>query len=182
MELISHHQQEEFRKGRKETPRVCPLPRIPLASIHLGWAMREPPGKTELEWLAKDHLETNPITIKPETASHAAEQFSWVPLSYCSPPGSPFPIKSLVLSARVSPQTIHFRVLDKSPVSSPGRGPPSCNILFTMLTIVNNTVITNLKVAKRVDLKCSCHTPKNIIIYEVIDMLTNIQFNKMSPI
>ena len=36
-------------KGQKETPRVCPLPRIPLASIHLGWAMRAPPGKTELE-------------------------------------------------------------------------------------------------------------------------------------
>ena len=39
----------------------------------------------------------------------------------------PFPIKSLALSADVSPQTIHFRVLDKSPVSGPGRGPPSCN-------------------------------------------------------
>ena len=39
----------------------------------------------------------------------------------------PFPIKSLALSAHVSPQTIHFRVLDKSPVSGPGRGPPSCN-------------------------------------------------------
>ena len=71
--------------------------------------------------------ETNPITIKPETASHMAEQFSWVPLPYCSPPGCPFPIKSLALSAHVSPQTIHFRVLDKSPVSGPGRGPPSCN-------------------------------------------------------
>ena len=35
-ELISHHQQEEFGKGQKETPRVRPLPRIPLASIHLG--------------------------------------------------------------------------------------------------------------------------------------------------
>ena len=89
--------------------------------------MRAPPGKTELEWLAKDHPETNPITIKPETASHAAEQFSWVPLPYCSPPGCPFPIKSLALSAHVSPRTIHFWVLDKSPVSGPGRGPPSCN-------------------------------------------------------
>ena len=27
----------------------------------------------------------------------------------------------------MSPRTIHFRVLDKSPVSGPGRGPPSCN-------------------------------------------------------
>ena len=83
---------------------------------------------SELEWLAKDHPETNPITIKPETeASHAAEQFSWVPLPYCSPPRCPFPIKSLALSAHVSPRTIHFWVLDKSPVSGPGRGPPSCN-------------------------------------------------------
>ena len=127
MELISHHQPEEFGKGQKETPRVCPLPRIPLASIHHGWAMRAPPGKTELEWLAKDNPETNPITIQSETASHVAEQFSWVPLPYCSPPGCPFPIKSLALSAHMSPRTIHFQVLDRSPVSGPGRGPPSCN-------------------------------------------------------
>jgi len=39
--------------------------------------------------LAKDHQETNPIPIKLETASHVAEQFSWVPLPYCSPPGKP---------------------------------------------------------------------------------------------
>ena len=79
------------------------------------------------EWWAKDNPETNPITIKPETASHVTEPFSWVPLPYCSPPGCPFPIKSLALSAHVSPRTIHFRVLDKSPVLGPGRGPPSCN-------------------------------------------------------
>ena len=55
-----------------------------------------------------------------------AELFSWIPLPYCSPPGCPFPIKSLALSAHVS-RIIHFRVLDKSPVSGPGRGPSSCN-------------------------------------------------------
>ena len=71
---------------------------------------------SESERLAKDHPETNPITIKPKTASHVAELFSWVPLPYCSPPGCPFPIKSLALSADVFPRTIHFRVLDKSPV------------------------------------------------------------------
>ena len=80
--------------------------------------------------MAKDHPETNPITIKLETVSHAAEQFSWISLPYCSPPGYPFPIKSLALSAYVSPRTIHFRVLDKSPVSGPGRGPPSNNIVL----------------------------------------------------
>ena len=44
---------------------------------------------SELEWLAKDNPETNPITIKPKTASHVAELFSWAPLPYCSLPGCP---------------------------------------------------------------------------------------------
>ena len=69
---------------------------------------------SESERLAKDNPETNPSTIKPKTSSHVAEQFSWVPLLHCSPPRFPFPIKSLALSAHVSPQTIHFPVLDKS--------------------------------------------------------------------
>ena len=41
---------------------------------------------SQSEWLAKDNLETNPITIKPETASHVTEQFSWLLLPYCNPP------------------------------------------------------------------------------------------------
>ena len=36
---------------------------------------------SELEWLAKDHPETNPITIKPETARHGQS----------SSPGFPHP-------------------------------------------------------------------------------------------
>ena len=83
---------------------------------------------SEPEWLAKDIPETNPITIKPETSSHVAELFSWVPLPYCSPLRCPFPIKSLALSAHVSPWTIHFRVLGKSPVSGPGRGPVAATV------------------------------------------------------
>ena len=82
---------------------------------------------SESEWLAKDNPETNPIIIKPKTGSHMAEQVSWVPLPYCSPPGWPFPIQSLALSAHVYLQTIHFWVLDKSPLLGPGRGPPFCN-------------------------------------------------------
>ena len=124
MELISHHQPEKFGKGQKETPRVRTPPRIPLGSIHLGWAMCAPPGKTELEWLAKDHPETNPITIKPDTVSHTAKQFSWVPLSYCSPLGCPFPIKSLALSAHVSPWTIHFQSVRQEPSFGPWKGSP----------------------------------------------------------
>ena len=85
---------------------------------------------SESEWLAKHKPETNPTTIKRETASHKAEKFSWVSLPYCSPPGCPFPIKSLALSAHVSLQTIHFWALDKSSLLGPGRGPPSCNIFL----------------------------------------------------
>ena len=104
--------------------------------------------------MAKDNLETNPITIAPETVSHVTEQFSWVPLPCWSLPRCPFPVKSLALSAYVSPRTIHFRVLDKSPVSgpiihfrvldkNPRRGPSSCNkwrlwwgLFFTAMDIL----------------------------------------------
>ena len=95
------------------------------------------------EWLAEDNLETNPITIKPKTASYVVELFSWVPLSYCSPLGCSFPIKYLALSAHVFPQTIHFQVLDKSPVSGPGRGPPSCNSLVSLLSKGLSRVFSN---------------------------------------
>ena len=43
---------------------------------------------SELEWLAKDHLETNPIIIKPKTVTHVAEQFSWVPYPTALHPGA----------------------------------------------------------------------------------------------
>ena len=68
----------------------------------------------------------NATTINPETVSHVAEQF-WILLPCCSPPGHPFLIKSFALSVRVSPRTIHFLMLDKSPLLGPGRGLPSGN-------------------------------------------------------
>ena len=113
------------RSKRDTNPYVLPtsqtLPRWNPSWLIDAWATRKDP---ESEWLARDNTETIPITIKPETVSHVAEQFSWVPLPSCSPPGCPFPIKPLALSAHVSPWTIHFRVLDKSPLSGPGRGSP----------------------------------------------------------
>ena len=124
MELTSYHQPEEFGKGQKEredaSPYVLPTSQNPfcwnpswLSNVH---ATRKDP---ESEWLARDNRQTNPITIKPETVSHMAEQFSCVPLPSCSPPGRTFPTKSLALSAHVSPRTIRFQVLDKSPLGSP---------------------------------------------------------------
>ena len=82
-----------------------------------------PPERTLSQAKQGDWLETtqkaNIITIKPETAIYMTEQFSWVPLPSCSCPGHPFPIKSLTLSARVSPWTIHFQVLDRSSLLGP---------------------------------------------------------------
>ena len=95
---------------------------------------------SESEGLARDNPETNSITIKPETACHVAEQFSWILLPYCSLPGHPFPVKSL---AYVSPQIIHFWVLGKSPLSDPGRSPPSCNI--SQENFINDHMIIRIR-------------------------------------
>ena len=119
LELISHHKLEEFGEGQKEMPHVWAPPRIRLDGPHRGWT----PGRTLSQ---NDWLKTTRKLI-PSPWNPVAEQFSWVPLTYFSPPRCPFPIKSLALSAQVSPQTIHFQVLDKSPVAGPGRGPHSCN-------------------------------------------------------
>ena len=69
---------------------------------HSSWLNKACTTKkdSESELLAKDNRETNPITIKPETASHVTELFSWVLLPYCFPPGCPFPNK---ISCFVSP-------------------------------------------------------------------------------
>ena len=78
---------------------------------------------SESEWLAKDNPETNPIIIKPKTGSHMAEQVSWVPLPYCSPPGWPFPIQSLALSAHVSSDN-SFLSVRQEPTFGPWKGSP----------------------------------------------------------
>ena len=108
-----------------------------------GYGTNKPPPTGRVREMSKgdnacpstsqNPIRPNPITIKPETASHVTAQFSWVPLPYCSPPRCPFPIQSLALSACVSPQTIHFWILDKRHFSGPGNSPPSCNRLILRL-------------------------------------------------
>ena len=124
-------------RERSEGDTTCPTSSQNPSLWHPSWLNKACTTRkdSESEWLAKDNPETNPVTIKPKTASHETQLFSWVPLPYCSLPGCPFPIKSPALSADVSPRTIHFWVLDKSPVSGPGRGPLSCNnwIFFLLL-------------------------------------------------
>ena len=77
-------------KGERRHQSECP-PRILLAEEEPLWlsdacATRKDP---ESEWLARDNPETHPITIKPETSSHTAEQSSWVPLPAALHPGAP---------------------------------------------------------------------------------------------
>ena len=124
-ELISHHQPEEIGKEWKEMPHVLPPPGVLLAEIHLGWAMRVAQEGPWVRIIGQRQPETRPIThCKTRDWEPCGREFLRVPLPCHSPPWHPFPIKSVALSAQVSPQTIHFWVLDKNPLSGPGRGPP----------------------------------------------------------
>ena len=61
------------------------------------------------EKLTKDNLETDPIATEAETANRLWQSCSpGFPYPNCSPPGCPFPVKSVALLARVAPQTIPF--------------------------------------------------------------------------
>ena len=100
--------------------------RILLAGIPFGSAMREPPGRALGQNDRQRQPRNEPLTVKPETASHVVEQFSWVPSPWCLLPGEPL-LNKASLSTCLSPQTIHSKALDKSPLPSPGRGSPSCN-------------------------------------------------------
>ena len=123
-------------------------PRIHLCGIHLDWVMCTPPERTpgQNDW-PKDNLETNPITIKPETVSHEVEQFFWFPLPYWSLL-RPFPVKSLALSAHVFPQIVDFQGLEKSPFWALDRVLSSSNIYIPqILTLFLNHItlwISNL--------------------------------------
>ena len=99
-------------RERSKGDTTCATPSQNPSRWHPSWLNKVCTTRkdSELEWLTNDNPKTNPITIKPKTVSHVAEQFSWVPLPSCSPPGCPFPIKSLALSAHVSPWIIRFRV------------------------------------------------------------------------
>ena len=76
---------------RSKWDTTCPTTSQNPSCWHPSWLSNARVTKdSESEWPAKDNPETNPITIKPKTQSHVAEQFSWVPLPYCSPLGLPF--------------------------------------------------------------------------------------------
>ena len=116
-------QPEGLRKGQKETPYVRPPPRILLSGVHLGWTRPAPPGRrlSQNDGLKK----TQRLIPSPENPRLRAMWQSSSPgfPSLLLSTRAPFPNKiSCFVSTCVS---FHFWVLDKSPVSGPGRGPPS---------------------------------------------------------
>ena len=128
VELTRYHQPEEFGKSQKErgnTSSYVLLTSQNPSCWNPSWLSNADVTSKDLEseWLARDNMETNSITIKPQTVSHVVEQFSWVPLLCCCLPGHPFPTRSLGLSVCVSPLTSYFQVFDKSRLSDPGRDP-----------------------------------------------------------
>ena len=139
----------------EETPCVLLPPRILLAGILLGWAMHVPLDRTlsQINWPKI----TQKLTLSPSSPRLWAIWKSSPPGSPHphSPPGHPFTIKSLALSARVPPPTICFWVLDKSPLWGPGRGSPSWNkfenlIGFIGQAIMNSAVSSHYKGSLRV--------------------------------
>ena len=120
---------QERSNGDRRHQSACPT-NLPetfwLDSIVPEWCACHQKGPW-VRMIGQRQPETNLITITPETANHKAERSSWVPSPSCFPPGRPFPVKFLAWSARVSPWTIHFQVLDKSPVWALEGKLPSCN-------------------------------------------------------
>ena len=115
----------ERSKGERRCCYICLIDLVEsflLESILAEWRM--PPEFTMKEWLARDHLEANPIPIKSETEPYGKAVLLG-PFTLLPSTQVPLPPKSLALSVCVSPQTIHFWVWGKSLLS--GRGPPSCS-------------------------------------------------------
>ena len=131
MELISHHQQGEFRKGQKMTPHVQPPPRIFLdASILAEQGMDLFTRKdSESEWLVKDNLETNPIIVKPNLKP-CGRAVLLGSLTFLLSTRAPLPNRlSCFVGICVSLDS-SFPSVRREPTFRPWKGSPSCNNTF----------------------------------------------------
>ena len=81
-----------FSLSQHQGPCQCPSHQVAPSFWHPPWLNKACTTRkdSESEWLAKDNPETNPITIKPETARHIAKLISWVPLATALHPGALF--------------------------------------------------------------------------------------------
>ena len=131
--LIGHHQLGEFGKGQKVTP-PCPTTSQNPSHWHPSWlnkacATRKDP---ESEQLAKDNPETNPITIKPETASTKAVQSILASLTRLLSAQVPLPNKvSCFVSRNVSLDN-SFPSVTQEPTFGPWKGFPFLQQITTL--------------------------------------------------
>ena len=82
-ELTSHHQPGKVKRRHHVSDHLPESSLLASILTEQRWATRKDP---ELEWLTRDNPETNPVTIKPKTESHLAEQvdsFTLYPLPLC---------------------------------------------------------------------------------------------------
>ena len=124
---------EEFGRGRKEEGGDG-RHALPTSQKPSRW---NPPWLGDVRATRKE-LQSDPAWAKQDDWPETTRKLTPLPeklrlratrvlFPCCSPPRHPFLTKSFALSVGVSPRTIHFQVLDTSPLSGPGRGPPSCN-------------------------------------------------------
>ena len=113
----NYHQTEEFRKRWKGDATCLTTSQNPFR-WHPSWlsnacfSSKDP----ESERLPRDHPETNPIPVRPETASHGQSSSPGLPYPAALRPGA-LPSKVLcAVSTAVSPDS---GVLDKSPLVFP---------------------------------------------------------------
>ena len=123
MGLISHHQPEVWKRSKGDT--TCPTNSQNPSHLHPSWLNRActTSKDSESERLAKDNPETNPITIKPKTASHGrAVLLGSLPLLLSTQ--APFPNKiSCFVSTCVSSEN-SFPSVKQEPSFRPRKGSP----------------------------------------------------------
>ena len=142
-EEIRHRKEYAAAKSLQSCPTLCdptegsppgsPVPGI-LQARTLEWVAISFSNawkwKVKVKSLSRVRLLATPWTAAyqgpPSMGLARQEDWSGVPSPSPFHLGT-FPKKSLALSACASHWTIHFRVLDKSPLSGPGRGSPFYN-------------------------------------------------------
>ena len=131
---------EGLKGGRRCHPITlsCQPPRILFTGIRFGCKMYAPPGSTLSQTKCGHKHDDWPETTQNLSPLHKTWdcEARGRAVSLGSLTQVPFSIKSLALSARMSPQIIHFWMLDKSPLWGSGRGAPSCNTFFCLMFTV----------------------------------------------
>ena len=141
---------QERSKGDATSPTISQI-----ASILAEQCLRHQEGPW-VRMTGQDNPETNPITPKPETVDHKAEQFSWLPWPSCSLPRHPFPS---TVSHLVSTDSLFLTqtVLHKCPLSGREWCSPCTTITASIYVDDVSPFKQNLKIFSPVSWFFSCY-------------------------